>query len=118
MYPSPQDDYYRNAVVDGMRNCWYPAVPIDEMSAEEPYGISICAVPIVLWYHQQDAICAAVDVCPHRSAPLSLGRIVNGILECKYHGWQFDSDAKCAYIPSEPHKTSFQKANHAKQLPA
>ena len=54
--------------------------------------------------------------CPHRSAPLSLGRVENGTLECKYHGWQFDGEGKCAFIPSQPnHK--FIAANNCKKYP-
>ena len=33
---------------------------------------------------------ALLDRCPHRNVPLSLGTVVGGELECRYHGWQFD----------------------------
>lgn len=48
------------------------------------------------------------DVCPHRSAPLSEGRLyerdgVDGkketILECGYHGWRFNCSGRCVDIP-------------------
>jgi phenylpropionate dioxygenase-like ring-hydroxylating dioxygenase large terminal subunit len=39
------------------------------------------------------------DVCPHRSAPLSGGRVVNGSIECPYHGWQFDGAGLCKAMP-------------------
>jgi len=43
-------------------------------------------------------------VCPHRLAPLSEGRIDRekgsaGVVQCSYHGWEFDSDGKCVCIP-------------------
>ena len=43
------------------------------------------------------------DVCPHRQAPLSLGRLANNgrCLECPYHGWQFDTNGKLQYIPQQ-----------------
>jgi phenylpropionate dioxygenase-like ring-hydroxylating dioxygenase large terminal subunit len=34
-----------------------------------------------------------------RLAKLSEGQIVDGKLECLYHGWQFDGDGKCVKIP-------------------
>jgi len=36
---------------------------------------------------------------PIRLAKLSEGQIVDGKLECLYHGWQFDGDGKCVKIP-------------------
>jgi len=34
-----------------------------------------------------------------RLAKLSEGQIVDGRLECLYHGWQFDGEGKCVKIP-------------------
>lgn len=40
------------------------------------------------------------DVCPHRLAPLSAGRVVEGSLQCGYHGWRFAADGGCVEIPA------------------
>ena len=29
-------------------------------------------------------------VCPHSGGPLSEGKIENGVIECPWHGWQFN----------------------------
>ncbi len=42
------------------------------------------------------------DECPHRRAPLSAGRLVDGRLECGYHGWQFGADGHATAIPALP----------------
>lgn len=47
------------------------------------------------------------DICPHRLAPLSEGRVYQRhhegrkqtILECGYHGWRFDCTGRCVDIP-------------------
>ena len=41
------------------------------------------------------------DVCPHRLAPLSQGRVdpETGCIECPYHGWQFDGDGTLTSLP-------------------
>ncbi|MBB6486800.1 Rieske 2Fe-2S domain-containing protein [Rhizobium lusitanum] len=39
------------------------------------------------------------DICPHRSAPLSHGRVVDGAIECPYHGWRFDGAGACKAMP-------------------
>src|SRR4051794_19620424 len=38
--------------------------------------------------------------CPHRLVPLAAGTVVDGRLQCPYHGWQFDAEGRCASIPS------------------
>lgn len=86
---------------------WYSAtfssyVPNPSQSAET-VPASIFGHPLVLWKSQDDGeIHCADDVCPHRSAALSEGRVRDGKLECYYHGWQFDGDNKtgsCTFIP-------------------
>jgi phenylpropionate dioxygenase-like ring-hydroxylating dioxygenase large terminal subunit len=41
-----------------------------------------------------------LDRCPHRRAPLSAGAVVDGTIECAYHGWRFGHDGECVAIPS------------------
>jgi phenylpropionate dioxygenase-like ring-hydroxylating dioxygenase large terminal subunit len=45
-------------------------------------------------------LAAYTDRCPHRLAPLSAGRVVDGTLQCGYHGWCFDADGACTEIPA------------------
>ena len=41
------------------------------------------------------------DRCPHRSARLSEGRILDGQLQCAFHGLRFDGTGSCVLIPWE-----------------
>src|SRR3954447_15383187 len=38
--------------------------------------------------------------CPHRLVPLAAGTVVDGRLQCPYHGWRFDQEGRCVEIPS------------------
>lgn len=40
------------------------------------------------------------DRCPHRYARLSDGTVVDGHLQCPYHGWRFGSEGQCTLIPA------------------
>lgn len=42
------------------------------------------------------------DRCPHRGAPLSLGRLEEGAVACPYHGWRFGRGGKCLQVPGSP----------------
>ena len=58
-------------------------------------------------YRDADGECVCTkDVCPHRSAPLSMGEIQNGVLRCFYHGWGFGKEGKCVTVPTAPRDSS------------
>lgn len=41
------------------------------------------------------------DACPHESASLSEGRILNGEVVCPWHGWRYKlEDGSCSSLPS------------------
>jgi pheophorbide a oxygenase len=56
---------------------------------------------VVVWYDKEAAAWRTfLDMCPHRLAPLSEGRIdEQGCIQCCYHGWSFKGDGSCARIP-------------------
>lgn len=58
----------------------------------------LAGVPIVL-FRNAAGVSALQDRCPHRNYPLSKGRLVEGNLECPYHGWQFDGNGACKTVP-------------------
>ncbi|GJS19877.1 protein TIC 55, chloroplastic [Tanacetum coccineum] len=55
-----------------------------------------------------------VFLCPknerERLAKLSEGQIVDGRLECLYHGWQFEGEGKCVKIPQLPADAKIPKS--------
>ena len=69
-----------------VRNAWYVAATVDEI-ASGPLGRTICGNRMVLFRSEGGAISALEDFCPHRGAPLSLGRVRDdGRIVCGYHG--------------------------------
>ncbi|KAJ3030682.1 UNVERIFIED_CONTAM: hypothetical protein HDU68_008209 [Siphonaria sp. JEL0065] len=84
-----------------MRNAWYPLLLGASLQTGTPHGDHILGDPIVLYRDPEtNEVVAFADKCPHRSAPLSVGRIMDGKLECRYHGWQFSTDGVCSKVPS------------------
>ena len=55
---------------------------------------------LVLFRDAQGTAHALIDRCPHRGVQLSKGSVQDGKLTCRYHGWRFDGDGRCAHIPS------------------
>ena len=41
-------------------------------------------------YHVNGEFYATENFCPHKGAPLSAGTLCEYLIECNWHGWQFD----------------------------
>lgn len=72
---------------------WYPVAPLEDLAPQRPTAITLLGQHFVIWQPKHsDQYLVFQDLCPHRLAPLSEGRIdeQTGQLMCSYHGWQFD----------------------------
>jgi vanillate O-demethylase monooxygenase subunit len=83
-----------------LRNAWYVAATPNEVD-DKPLGRKICGEPIVFFRGPDGAVAAVEDFCPHRGAPLSLGRVVEGRLVCGYHGLEMGCDGKAVAMPGQ-----------------
>ncbi|HEU4427179.1 MAG TPA: aromatic ring-hydroxylating dioxygenase subunit alpha [Myxococcota bacterium] len=83
-----------------IRNLWYVAAWSYELPEGAPIGRVIIGEPVALWRKRDGAVIAFEDRCPHRRAPLSLGRIEGDDLRCMYHGLRFGCDGVCKEMPA------------------
>jgi len=83
-------------------NLWYVAAWSHELTADAPIGRVIIGEPVVLYRRRGGSVVALEDRCPHRLAPLSLGRVEGDDLRCMYHGLRFGSDGVCKEMPARP----------------
>ena len=67
---------------------WYMVAEGADLGAG-PLGVTLLGHDYVVWRTPDGSVAAAPDRCPHREAPLSLGRVDGGCLVCPYHGWTF-----------------------------
>jgi len=67
--------------------------------ARRPVARTVLGTPLALFRAGDGRAAALLDRCPHRNAPLSLGRSRDGLLECRYHGWRFDGEGSCRLVP-------------------
>jgi nitrite reductase/ring-hydroxylating ferredoxin subunit len=59
----------------------------------------------VLWRGEDGVSHVWHNRCIHRGMRLQYGFVDQNRLSCRYHGWRFAGDGKCAYIPAHPHMT-------------
>ncbi len=81
------------------KNYWYPVTFIQDFENNHPYRFSLFDEPLVLFRDQTGKIGCVSDRCSHRAAKLSEGQLIEGKLECLYHGWQFNRQGECVHIP-------------------
>jgi phenylpropionate dioxygenase-like ring-hydroxylating dioxygenase large terminal subunit len=83
-----------------LRNTWYVAAWSDDLADGKLLARTILKEPVVLYRKADGSVVALQDRCPHRFAPLSMGKIVNGdSLQCPYHGLEFGPSGACVLNP-------------------
>jgi len=57
-------------------------------------------LPLALFRDADGVARALEDRCAHRNAPLSVGRVSDGRVQCAYHGWTYDADGLLLDVPA------------------
>ncbi|VTU38834.1 Toluene-4-sulfonate monooxygenase system iron-sulfur subunit TsaM1 [Variovorax sp. PBS-H4] len=77
-----------------------------ELSTHVPAGQVVQTLlhgqELALWRPSSGPVQAWENRCPHRSVRLTLGFVDGDQLVCRYHGWRYGSDGRCAGVPSTP----------------
>lgn len=77
---------------------WHPIGPLHEIPVEQPVPRTVSDIPVVI-VRSATGVMALRDRCPHRFAPLSLGKVVDGTVQCAYHGLRFGLHGNCVFNP-------------------
>jgi phenylpropionate dioxygenase-like ring-hydroxylating dioxygenase large terminal subunit len=81
-----------------LRGYWYAVARSTDL-LDAPLGVKLLDEPLVVWRGNGE-VGAARDRCPHRESPLSPGQVIDGCLQCPYHGWEYDPSGACTLVPS------------------
>lgn len=95
-----------------LKDCWYMAGWACDFG-DEPVARKIIGEPIVL-FRDGDELVALSDVCPHRFSAMSSGQVIDGAIQCPYHGLRFDKTGACVF---NPHSDTIPKAARVKTYP-
>jgi phenylpropionate dioxygenase-like ring-hydroxylating dioxygenase large terminal subunit len=99
--PEPKTAFGRGFLYD----IWYFAALGSDLKPGRLRRYEILGQPVLLGRDRAGGVFALRDICPHRAAPLSAGKLSDAdgatTVECAYHGWRFRTeDGACAAIPS------------------
>jgi phenylpropionate dioxygenase-like ring-hydroxylating dioxygenase large terminal subunit len=96
---------------------WIAILSSREVKRGRPYRVQRMGEDMVFWRDGDGKIMALRNYCPHRQALLSQGKVVNGLIQCPYHGFEFDGAGNVVHVPAmgrsqKPLATSKPKAIH------
>lgn len=86
-----------------LMQAWYVAAMASEVGGEAGGEVMLrrrlLGTSVLLYRKQDGAVAALHDRCPHRFAPLSMGRREGDEVVCAYHGLRFDAFGACVHNP-------------------
>ena len=81
-------------------NQWYVILESKELKKGKPLLVKRLNEQLSLWRDENGNACCIADKCCHRGVSLSCGQIIDGKLECPFHGFIYDKQGKVISIPA------------------
>lgn len=86
-----------------LMNTWYVAGLSQELVGSELFHRTLLDTPVLIYRREADGQpVAMVNRCPHRFAPLHLGKRDGDQIVCGYHALKFDCSGQCTDNPHGP----------------
>jgi phenylpropionate dioxygenase-like ring-hydroxylating dioxygenase large terminal subunit len=86
-------------------NEWFAVAWSSSLPENKLQPLCVLGQDLVLW-RSSGAVHAWKDLCIHRGAKLSIGKISQTekgeCVVCPYHGWEYNSAGQCVRIPAHP----------------
>ena len=80
-----------------MTENWYPVLRAAKLKSK-PRRVIVSGEALVIFRTDEGLACLR-DMCPHRAASLSRGKVTGNDIQCPYHGWSFNREGRCTHIP-------------------
>lgn len=96
---APELEFTEETPFQVMKRTWQPVALSRDISIGGLASYRLFDVELIIARFATGWL-AAEDACPHKGARLSRGSLHDGVLQCPYHGWQFDAEGGCTNIPS------------------
>ena len=81
---------------------WYIAMPSKALG-KTLKAIELFGRPLVAWRDQEGFPVIMERYCSHLGASLSIGKLVDGCIQCPFHHWRYNTSGQCVSIPDVEH---------------
>ena len=82
-----------------IREQWYVVLDSTQVG-RHPIGVTRMGEKLVFWRDEAGKVGCLQDRCVHRGAELSAGDVVDGHLQCPFHGFEYDPSGRVRVIPA------------------
>lgn len=82
-----------------LHNTWYVAAIASEVDAENLFSRKMLGISVLIYRKADGTAVAMQDRCPHRFAPLHLGKRIGDEVQCPYHALRFNAEGQCTHSP-------------------
>ena len=100
-----------------IRNQWYAVLDTKELKKNKILSVKRMGEKLVFWRDNENIKCL-IDKCAHRGAALSLGKIIDGCIQCPFHGFEYNEKGDCVKIPAKGKKAKIPEYIRVKAYPA
>lgn len=90
-----------------IKNQWYVVMSSREIRKGQLVGVTRFGEKLAFWRDNKGAVHCISDICCHRGASISHGKLLhNGhVAMCPFHGFEYDPTGKVVAIPANGRKT-------------
>jgi len=78
---------------------WYVIGESSQFLTNKPIKATIWNKNYVVWKNENQSYVGLDDVCSHKGASLSKGKVCNNHVVCPYHGYEFDENGVLTKVP-------------------
>ena len=97
-----------------LRRCWTPAFQLGDLPAPDcpPIRVTILGESFVAFRDTNGTVGFLDELCCHRGASLTLGRVEDCGIRCLYHGWKYAVDGTIMETPNLATPTFRERVKH------
>jgi phenylpropionate dioxygenase-like ring-hydroxylating dioxygenase large terminal subunit len=100
-----------------IRNQWYAVLESYEVKPGKVVGVTRMGEKMVFWRTASGKASCLSDLCPHRGAAISLGKVTGDCIQCPFHGFEYDTSGRCTLIPANGKAAPVPKAMQVRAYP-
>ena len=93
-----------------LRTFWQPVLHSHELKINQARPLRILGQDLTIYRGASGQVHIVGARCPHRTAPLGLGRVEGEEIRCFYHGWRFNGDGQC----TDNHQNNYATSHHTR----